>query len=43
MTDVPDKCPQCGGEVKIRTALEASQQSSKVWACQRQCVAWDIR
>jgi hypothetical protein len=42
--EVPDACPKCGGEVRLRPQIERTLGGSgKEWRCATGCVSWQVK
>ncbi|MFE4078533.1 hypothetical protein [Paenarthrobacter sp. YIM B13468] len=42
--EIPDQCPKCGGEVRMRPQIEPVLGSrGKEWRCAKACVSWTVR
>jgi hypothetical protein len=40
--DIPDICPKCGGDVRLRPQIDGAAIGSgkKEWRCATGCVSW---
>lgn len=43
--DIPDTCPKCGGEVRLRPPLDGTALgiSKRNWRCAKGCMSWSQR
>ncbi|MCV7505936.1 hypothetical protein ACWEOD_04000 [Micrococcus luteus] len=36
-TPIPDRCPTCGGVIRLQKEIEPSIAGGKVWRCNKGC------
>jgi hypothetical protein len=40
--EIPDRCPRCGGDVRLRPIIDGTALGSgkKEWRCAKACMSW---